>query len=69
MAIDKKNWKMTKNYYDACLATETSSALGATTLFRLLSKIENELSAMTNASLAKVLSYLTLENVDTFLDI
>lgn len=37
--------------------------------FVLLSKIENELSAMTNTSLAKVLSYLTLENVDTFLDI
>lgn len=65
-SVDEKNWQMVKNYYDSCLATETNHTLGATPLFPLLSEIENQLSAMTSTSLAKVLSYLTLENVQTF---
>ncbi|KAI7892360.1 uncharacterized protein EV154DRAFT_191873 [Mucor mucedo] len=73
MNSDKKNFQLTKSYYDACIDTELNLQLGSTPLFPFLAKIENDLFPITEnpvpERLAETIAALTLRGVPSLVGI
>lgn len=71
MEVDRKNFKLTKDYYQSCLHTESQRKLGATPIFFILAEIQNSFFPLTESllpqNIAKAIATSTLYGVQTLL--